>query len=275
MKSLKLFFLLVIGVLSIGAAAQNYEVKGVVIDASASPIAGAKIMTDKSKQSSYTDKNGIYSISVSPKDKKLSLSIINDRVNMIKSISKEIAHNPVNFEVDDTRPIKGHLSEDGNTYFLGQEDENWQEIIPNFGGLIMSPTNGLIYDNATKRFLRFSKICSPREVYSIKVIRPSDAGSFKYRYMSNNTQGIIEVVTIDEFHTQIDDYLSSRATDYKKDDTLRGIVTDTWGREVAGLKIRSSSGEEAVSDSAGRYALKITKKDKYIRCVLPYTNATT
>ena len=275
MKSLKLFFLLAIGILSIGAAAQNYEVKGVVIDASASPIAGAKIMTDKSKQSSYTDKNGIYSISVSPKDKKLSLSIINDRVNMIKSISKEIAHNPVNFEVDDTRPIKGHLSKDGNTYFLGQEDENWQEIIPNFGGLIMSPTNGLIYDNATKRFLRFSKICSPREVYSIKVIRPSDAGSFKYRYMSNNTQGIIEVVTIDEFHTQIDDYLSSRATDYKKDDTLRGIVTDTWGREVAGLKIRSSSGEEAVSDSAGRYALKITKKDKYIRCVLPYTNATT
>ena len=246
MKLLKLFFLLVIGSLSLGAAAQDYEVKGIVIDASASPIVGAKIMTDKSKQSSYTDKNGIYSISVNLKDKKLSLSIINDRVNMVKPISKEIAHNPVNFVVDDPRPIKGYLSKDGSTYFLGQEDENWQEIIPNFGGLIMSSTNGKIYDNVSKRYFSFSKICSPNEVYSIKAIRPSDAGSFKYPYMNNTAQGVIEVVTIDEFQTQIDDYLSSKALNYKKDDTLRGVVTDTWGREVAGLKIRSSSGEEAV-----------------------------
>jgi hypothetical protein len=49
MKSLKLFFLLVIGSLSIGAAAQEYEVKGVVIDAKGEPVVGATVRTNKSK----------------------------------------------------------------------------------------------------------------------------------------------------------------------------------------------------------------------------------
>jgi hypothetical protein len=49
MKSLKLFLLAVIGSLSIGAAAQEYEVKGVVIDAKGEPVVGATIRTNKSK----------------------------------------------------------------------------------------------------------------------------------------------------------------------------------------------------------------------------------
>ena len=126
MKALKLFFLAVIGSLSIGAAAQNYKVKGIVIDAYARPITGAKISTDKSKAVAYTDPSGVYTIEVMPRDKNLSLTIINDRVNMVKPISAEIAQNPVNFEVDDTRPLKGHLSKDGMTYFVGKEDENYE-----------------------------------------------------------------------------------------------------------------------------------------------------
>ena len=64
MKALKLFFLLAIAGLSLGAAAQDYEVKGIVIDAYARPITGAKISTDKSKAVAYTDPSGVYTIEV-------------------------------------------------------------------------------------------------------------------------------------------------------------------------------------------------------------------
>ncbi|MBQ1276664.1 MAG: hypothetical protein IIY15_05630, partial [Flavobacteriales bacterium] len=275
MKSLKLFFLLAIGSLSIGAAAQNYKVKGIVIDAYARPITGAKISTDKSKAVAYTDPSGVYTIEVMPRDKNLSLTIINDKVNMVKPISAEIAQNPVNFEVDDTRPLKGHLSKDGMTYFVGKEDENWRDIIQEFGGLSIGVNNDVIYDRLTQRVIYFSKQCSPSEVYSIKLIRPSDPGSFRYKYMSSNQSGVMEVTTIEDFHTQVEEHLLQKKNNYIKDDTLRGVVTDMWDRPVKGMSLKTPSGEEAVSDDSGRYAIRVTKKDKFLRCVTDYTEGTT
>ena len=275
MKIIKYLFLLVIGSLSIGTSAQTYKVKGIVIDAYARPITGAKISTDKSKAVAYTDPSGVYTIEVMPRDKNLSLTIINDRVNMIKPISAEIAQNPVNFEVDDTRPLKGHLSKDGMTYFVGKEDKNWQDIIQEFGGLSVDINNDVIYDRFTKRKIYFSKRCALSEVYSIKLIRPSDPGSFRYKYMSSNQSGVMEVTTIEDFHTQVENHLLQKKNNYIKDDTLRGAVTDTWDRPVGGLSIKTPSGEVAVSDDSGRYAIRVTKKDKFIRCTMDYTEGTT
>ena len=58
-------------------------------------------------------------------------------------------------------------------------------------------------------------------------------------------------------------------------DTIRGVVKDGWGRVVPGMKIRTSSGEETISDENGSYAIHITKKDKYLRCVMDYVEGTT
>ena len=73
MKTLKLFFLLVIGSLSIGAAAQEYEVKGVVIDAKGNPVVGATVRTNKSKATAITKAGGVYTLTATPKDTELRL----------------------------------------------------------------------------------------------------------------------------------------------------------------------------------------------------------
>ncbi|MBQ8649823.1 MAG: carboxypeptidase-like regulatory domain-containing protein, partial [Flavobacteriales bacterium] len=90
MKSLKLFFLLAIGSLSIGAAAQDYEVKGVVIDAKGNPVVGATVRTNKSKNSAITKDGGIYTLTATPKDTELRL-IMNKYTVMEKELSATIA----------------------------------------------------------------------------------------------------------------------------------------------------------------------------------------
>ena len=75
MKTLKLFFLLAIAGLSIGASAQNYEVKGVVIDAKGEPVVGATVRTNKSKATAITRDGGVYTLTATPKDTELRLII--------------------------------------------------------------------------------------------------------------------------------------------------------------------------------------------------------
>ncbi|MBQ1969351.1 MAG: hypothetical protein II371_07170, partial [Flavobacteriales bacterium] len=58
-------------------------------------------------------------------------------------------------------------------------------------------------------------------------------------------------------------------------DSIRGVVKDGWGRVVPDMKIKTPSGEIAVSDDSGRYAIRVTNKDKYLRCVMDYTEGTT
>ncbi len=69
MKSLKLFFLLAIGSLSLGTAAQNYSVNGVVIDSKGHGVVGATIRTDKSKVSVMTTEGGVFSLRATPRAK--------------------------------------------------------------------------------------------------------------------------------------------------------------------------------------------------------------
>ncbi|MBQ5815107.1 MAG: carboxypeptidase-like regulatory domain-containing protein, partial [Flavobacteriales bacterium] len=86
MKALKLFFLLAIAGLSLGAAAQNYEVKGVVIDAKGNPVVGATVRANKSKNSAITKDGGIYTLTATPKDTELRL-IMNKYTVMEKELS--------------------------------------------------------------------------------------------------------------------------------------------------------------------------------------------
>ncbi|MBQ8650712.1 MAG: hypothetical protein IJ483_05720, partial [Flavobacteriales bacterium] len=121
MKSLKLFFLLAIGSLSIGAAAQNYSVNGVVIDSKGHGVVGATIRTDKSKVSVMTTEGGVFSLRATPRDKKLRL-VMNRSTVMEKELSETIAKTPIAFELDEqTDPaVVGYRV--GDTYYPGTAD---------------------------------------------------------------------------------------------------------------------------------------------------------
>ncbi|MBQ1276452.1 MAG: carboxypeptidase-like regulatory domain-containing protein, partial [Flavobacteriales bacterium] len=127
MKSLKLFFQAVIGSLSLGAAAQNYEVKGVVIDAKGNPVVGATVRTNKSKAAATTKAGGVYTLTATPKDTELRL-IINKYTVMEKELSAAIASHPIAFELDETNDpaVTGYMM--GDTYYLGTNDTDIERI---------------------------------------------------------------------------------------------------------------------------------------------------
>ena len=128
MNTLKYIFLTVIGVLSIGVTAQNYSVKGVVIDSKGEPVVGATIRTNKSKVSVMTTDGGVFSLRATPKDTELRL-IMNKFTVMEKDLSASIAVNPIAFELDETNDptITGYKN--GDTYYPGENDSSMEEMI--------------------------------------------------------------------------------------------------------------------------------------------------
>ena len=280
MKTLKLFFLLAIAGLSLGAAAQNYEVKGVVIDAKGNPVVGATVRTNKSKTATTTKAGGVYTLTATPKDTELRL-IINKYTVMEKELSATIAAKPIAFELDETNDpaVVGYMV--GDTYYPGEADASISDIFKNrfpevkYDGTyveIRSGGNMSMYSN--KRSCididgsvgdRLSGI-EPSQIYSIKVLK--DGSSY-------GTQGVGgAVVIVTKAYHEANKSVEKADISVGKD-TIRGVVKDGWGRVVPGMKIRTSSGEETVSDENGNYAIHITKKDKYLRCVMDYTEGTT
>ena len=154
MKALKFFLLAVIGVLSLGAAAQNYSVKGVVIDSKGNPVVGATVRTNKSKVSVMTTEGGVFTLRATPRDKKLRL-VMNRATVMEKELSETIAKNPIAFELDEqTDPvIVGYWV--GDTYYPGTADKSLEEIInkvlPNY---VFS--NGIMYGGGKKYTIRLN-----------------------------------------------------------------------------------------------------------------------
>ena len=280
MKSLKLFFLLAIGSLSLGAAAQNYEVKGVVIDAKGEPVVGATVRTNKSKASAITRDGGVYTLTATPKDTELRL-IMNKYTVMEKELSAAIASHPIAFELDETNDptVTGYTV--GDTYYPGEADASISDIFKNrfpevkyegeyirlknsdyaamiAGGKLCVDIDGSVGDRLTG--------IEPSQIYSIKVLK--DGSSY-------GTQGVGgAVVIVTKAYHEANKSVEKADISVGKD-TIRGVVKDGWGRVVPGMRIRTSSGEETVSDENGNYAIHITKKDKYLRCVMDYTEGTT
>ena len=266
MKLLKLFFLLVIGVLSLGAAAQNYSVKGVVIDAKGNPVIGATIRTDKSKVGVMTTEGGVFSLRATPRDKKLRL-VMNRATVMEKELSETIAKNPIAFELDEqTDPvIVGYWV--GDTYYPGTSDKSLEEIInkvlPNYDF-----SNGMISGGGKKYAIRLNDsyyssgyYTDAQNIHSVKVSHNDDT------YHAN---GVVYITTKDykQTTTATEVFTLSR-------DTIRGRVTDGWGRPAPDLKITTPSGETTVTNDSGYYAIRVTSKDKFLRCIMPYTEGTT
>ncbi|MBQ1968121.1 MAG: hypothetical protein II371_00820, partial [Flavobacteriales bacterium] len=263
----------------IGAAAQDYEVKGVVIDAKGNPVVGATVRTNKSKAATTTKAGGVYTLTATPKDTELRL-IMNKYTVMEKELSAAIASHPIAFELDETNDpvITGYTV--GGAYYPGTSDTDMKTMMTtrlygvkqNKWGEIevsMSKTAqatgapGYIVDGTASDVLSIS---DPQQVYSIKAI--ADGSS----YGRVGQYGVI-VITTKAYH-------EANKSVEKADisigrDSIRGVVKDGWGRVVPGMKIRTSSGEETVSDENGNYAIHITKKDKYLRCVMDYVQGTT
>ena len=143
MKTLKFFLLAVIGSLSLGAAAQDYEVKGVVIDAKGNPVVGATVRTNKSKATAITRDGGVYTLTATPKDTELRL-IINKYTVMEKELSAAIASHPIAFELDDSNDtaITGYLI--GDTYYLGEADNDITKVFATRFANVKMNANGSI-----------------------------------------------------------------------------------------------------------------------------------
>ena len=280
MKALKLFFLLVIGSLSIGAAAQDYEVKGVVIDANGNPVVGATVRTNKSKTATTTKAGGVYTLTATPKDTELRL-IINKYTVMEKELSAAIASHPIAFELDETNDptVTGYTV--GDTYYPGEADASISDIFKNrfpevkYDGTFVEiriAGNSAIFDarracididgSVGDRLIGIE----PHQIYSIKILKDGSA------YGVQGVSGAVVIVT--KAHHEANKSVEKADISVGKD-TIRGVVKDGWGRVVPGMKIRTSSGEETISDENGNYAIHITKKDKYLRCVMDYTEGTT
>ena len=276
MKSLKLFFLLAIGSLSIGAAAQNYEVKGVVIDAKGNPVVGATVRTNKSKAAAITKEGGVYTLTATPKDTEIRL-IMNKFTVMEKDLSASIATSPIAFELDETNDPSVTGYKQGDTYYPGRNDSSIEEIVKkqfpgysyvdryigkyagDFG--VFSPINSYMINGSVENMIA---ITDPSQIHSIKILKDGTA------YGSKN--GVVEIIT-KEYHEA--GIKQEKAVITPNKDTIRGRVTDGWGRPAPDLKITTPSGETTVTNDSGYYAIRVTKKDKFLKCIMPYTEGTT
>ena len=277
MKALKLFFLLAIAGLSLGAAAQNYEVKGVVIDAKGEPVVGATVRTNKSKNSAITKEGGIYTLTATPKDTELRL-IMNKYTVMEKELSAAIAAMPIAFELDETNDpaITGYRV--GDTYYPGEIDADMEDMVKKqFTGYSyvdghIGTYNSLGVFNGIKCYVvdgsvgNMITVSAPQQIHSISVLKDGSS------YGSIGTGGAVVIVT--KAYHEANKSVEKADISVGKD-TIRGVVKDGWGRVVPGMRIRTSSGEETVSDDNGKYSIHITKKDKYLRCVMDYVEGTT
>ena len=270
MKALKLFFLLALAGLSLGAAAQNYEVKGVVIDSKGEPVLGATIRTNKSKTATTTKAGGVYTLTAPPKDTELRL-IMNKYTVMEKELSAAIAAMPIAFELDETNDpaITGYRV--GDTYYPGEIDADMEDMVKKqFTGYSyvdghIGTYNSLGVFNGIKCYVvdgsvgNMITVSAPQQIHSISVLKDGSS------YGSIGTGGAVVIVT--KAYHEANKSVEKADISVGKD-TIRGVVKDGWGRVVPGMKIRTSSGEETVSDENGKYAIHITKKDKYLRCVM-------
>ena len=280
MKALNLFFLLAIGSLSLGAAAQNYEVKGVVIDAKGEPVVGATVRTNKSKAAATTKAGGVYTLTATPKDTELRL-IMNKYTVMEKELSVAIASMPIVFELDETNDpaVVGYMV--GDTYYPGEADLSISDIFKNrfpdvkYDGTFieikqpsdMATVTGVhscvdVDGSVGDRLIGIE----PHQIYSIKVLKDGSS------YGQQGNRGVVVIVT--KAYHEANKSVEKADISVGKD-SIRGVVKDGWGRVVPDMKIKTPSGEIAVSDDSGRYAIRVTNKDKYLRCVMAYTEGTT
>ena len=280
MKALKLFFLLAIAGLSLGAAAQDYEVKGVVIDAKGNPVVGATVRTNKSKAAATTKAGGVYTLTATPKDTELRL-IMNKYTVMEKELSATIASMPIAFELDETNDpaVVGYMV--GDTYYPGEADDDISNIFASRFTNAKLNTSGFVQILGSKRYVScyvvdgtvqdfynigLSGLPTVKAIYSITVLRDGSA------YGNMGGDGAVIIVT--KAHHDANKNNSKADISVGKD-TIRGVVKDGWGRVVPDMKIKTPSGEIAVSDDSGRYAIRVTNKDKYLRCTMDYTEGTT
>ncbi len=280
MKILKFFLLAVIGSLSLGAAAQNYEVKGVVIDAKGNPVVGATVRTNKSKAATTTKAGGVYTLTATPKDTELRL-IMNKYTVMEKELSATIAAKPIAFELDETNDptITGYRI--GDTYYPGEADDDISNIFASRFTNAKLNTSGFVQILGSKGYVScyvvdgtvqdfyntgLSGLPTVKAIYSITVLRDGSA------YGNMGGDGAVVIVT--KAHHD-ENKSSSKANISVGKDSIRGVVKDGWGRVVPDMKIKTPSGEIAVSDDSGRYAIRVTNKDKYLRCTMDYTEGTT
>ena len=199
---------------------------------------------------------------------------------MEKELSATIAAKPIAFELDETNDPSVTGYKTGDTYYPGEADAN-------IGDMVKKQFSGYVYENGRigktdNSFFNsiiqimcydidgnvgdMMTISSPSQIYSIKIIKETTS------YGPNGKNGAVVIVT-KAYHEANKSVEKANISVGK--DSIRGVVKDGWGRVVPDMKIKTPSGEIAVSDDSGRYAIRVTNKDKYLRCTMDYTEGTT
>ena len=277
MKSFRYFFLTTIIMLSGVLTAQvysTYKVTGLVIDTRGEGVEGAIIKSNKTKLSVPTQKGGVFNITIADKDTELRLYINKSKI-MTLPISSEIAKRPVVFALDESNDPLLIGRKEGDTYYPGSRDKDLATTIEdNFHGCKLSVDILIlpVYNSRSHSSVVCNKYILDGKVYSrMPVVEISQV----YSITISNHNREIKIITRDAHEAATNTTISDQYSRLKGDgDSLRGVVTDGWGRKIPGLMIRTPSGEIAMSDTLGNYAIKITKKDKFLRCGMDYTEGT-
>ncbi|MBQ5814546.1 MAG: hypothetical protein IIW30_01065, partial [Flavobacteriales bacterium] len=223
-----------------------------------------------------TTDGGVFSLRATPKDTELRL-IMNKFTVMEKDLSASIAVNPIAFELDETNDPSVTGYKQGDTYYPGRNDSSIEEIVKkqfpgysyvdrsigkyagDFG--VFSPIKSYMINGSVENMIA---ITDPSQIYSIKILKDGTAYGSKY--------GVVEIITKEYYEAGIK---QEKAVFSPNKDTIRGRVTDGWGRPAPDLKITTPSGETTVTNDSGYYAIRVTSKDKFLRCIMPYTEGTT
>ncbi|MDD4820783.1 MAG: carboxypeptidase-like regulatory domain-containing protein [Flavobacteriales bacterium] len=126
---MKNFFTLLMFLASFSLFAQNFTIKGSVVDTKGNPISGATIRTNVSKNTAKTDIKGQYSIEVTPQDKTIRMSVSGTE-SMSRRIYDKMKDKDVVFEIFATGDIgTGKMSSDMKTYYAGENDNTFFKMI--------------------------------------------------------------------------------------------------------------------------------------------------
>ena len=159
---------------SISIYAQNYIIKGSVVDMEKNPVKGAVIRANKSESHTLTSADGTYAINLSPDDKKIKV-YYNDILHKRKSVSVKDTSKNISFKIN-TAPVVEMVK--GDTYYPTIEDNTFSKMIDGrFPGCFTSGNYVVIRGQMCMYYMvdgvRVPSLeaANPYDVYSITIIK--------------------------------------------------------------------------------------------------------
>lgn len=137
---IKFTFAFLLSFWSVSAFSQSKIIQGQVLDANGKAVQGAIVKPNKSKETAVTNENGMFLITVTPKDKELRMYM-----HGLTIMKQPISASKVIFAMDSSNDpsIRGYLK--GDTYYPGSIDLQWDTVINSyFTGVMYQKNSGTV-----------------------------------------------------------------------------------------------------------------------------------